>query len=264
MNIKQIYFKNRKIEFSVCGKGNVIVLLHGYIESYSAWADLQKELCKDFTVLAINLPGHGNSEIIEPIQTMSQMADAVDEIVKSLNISRFTLIGHSMGGYVTLEYLSKYSEKLNSYCLFHSSPFADSDEKKTERDRIIELIRQGKKEQLAKQHVEKTFSAKNLEKFKDKIKELTKIAVNTSAEATISVLEGMKIRKNHYDTMLQKKLKSFWIIGKEDNFINFEQISRTKLPENCELIVLNDSGHQGYIEEFEKTTEIIRSQLNKA
>lgn len=261
MITNKIIFQKAEIEFTVAGKGRAVVLLHGYMESLNVWDDFAEKLSQNYLVISIDLPGHGNSGVINEIHSMELMADVVDEVMSFLKIDKFTLIGHSMGGYVVMEYLSKYPEKLNSYCLFHSTPFADTEEKQNDRDRIIGLIKQGKKVQLAKNHVEKTFADENVEKFAQEIGFLKIIAVNTPDEGVISALKGMKFRKNHYQTMMDAKIPSLWILGKLDNFIPIDNVNQTKIPDNCEIFILEQSGHQGFIEQLEKSIDKIQKFL---
>ncbi len=259
MKIDKILFKNTNVEFYVKGKGKTktIVLLHGYMESFNVWGNFADKLSENYQIVAIDIIGHGNSGIVQDIHSIELMAEAVDEVIKYLKIKKFTLIGHSMGGYVTLEYLSKHQEKLESYCLFHSTPFADTEEKKAEREHIIELIKQGKKTQLAKKHVEKTFADINIKKYSTEIGFFKIIAVNTPDKGVIAALQGMKNRKDYYSVMKHTHIKGLWILGKQDNFININSINEIEIPSNCQLKILEKSGHQGYVEELEKSVSII-------
>ena len=50
------------------------------------------------------------------------------------------MIGHSMGGYVTLAFAGKYPEMLSGFCLFHSHAFADTRQDRENRDRTIQIV----------------------------------------------------------------------------------------------------------------------------
>ena len=258
MQTQKLKYKGKNIEFSKLGSGKTIVLLHGYLESLNVWDSFAEKLHKNFQIIAIDLPGHGNSSVFNITHSMELMAETVNEVVNFLEIDKFTLIGHSMGGYVAMEYVAKYPQKIEKFCLFHSTPFADSDEKIKERERIIELIKQGKKIQLAKNHVEKTFANENLSKYEQIIGFMKIIAINTPDEGVIATLNGMKTRQNHYETLKNTPIQCLWILGKKDNFININNLSKIKIPKNCKLKILENSGHQGYIEEEEKSIQIIK------
>jgi pimeloyl-ACP methyl ester carboxylesterase len=257
-----ITLNNKQVSFTDEGKGTPIVLLHGYIEALNVWEDIAKKLFENFRVITIDLPGHGNSPVFDKIHTMEFMADYVNEILTHLYINKCVMIGHSMGGYVTMEFLSKYPEKLTGFSLFHSTPFPDSEEKKQIRDRLINAIKQGKKVQLAKEHVEKTFAPENLSKFVQEIGFLKIIAINTSDEGTIAALEGMKIRKNHSQTLSNTPIPGLWIFGEKDNFISTKAKDLLKVPENIKIEILKNSGHQGFIEEKEKSLKILKDFIN--
>lgn len=257
--MKQIKFREKKIEYLVKGDGKVIVLLHGYIESLNVWDEFANELSKSYKVIAIDLPGHGNSEVIEVSHSMELMAEVVYSVLVAENIEKCTLIGHSMGGYVTMQFLEMYPEKLEAACLFHSTPFADDDDRKKIRDQIIDAIKAGKRILLAKEHVEKTFALQNLSKYAKEIGFLKVIAVNTSNEGTIAALDGMKNRKNHTATFSNSVIPILWILGAKDNFIPVDVKEKVLLPEKSKVVVLQNSGHQGFIEEFDLSVSIIKS-----
>ena len=257
-----IKYNDTKISYSDTGEGFPIVLLHGYLESLLVWENFSKKLKTTNRVISIDLPGHGNSESQSNIHTMKYMADSVNKVLEHLNVKECLMIGHSMGGYVTMEFLNNYPEKLKAICLFHSTPYADSEEKKQVRSRLIEAIEAGKHVSLAKEHVEKTFAPENLEKFVEQIGFLKIIAINTKPNGNIAALKGMKERKDFSTLLEQIKIPSLWIFGKRDNFIDIDILKKIKL-NNTKVSILNNSGHQGYIEEEEKSYEIIKEFLKE-
>ena len=125
-----IQFKGAKIHFTDTRKGRCIVLLHGFLESMEIWNEYVKLLSKRYRVICIDLPGHGKSENIGYVHTMELMADCVKEVLYSLQITKCVMIGHSMGGYVTLAFAEKHERNLRGFALFHSHAAPDSEEKK--------------------------------------------------------------------------------------------------------------------------------------
>ena len=88
-----------------------------------------------------DLPGSGQSEIIEDM-TMEGLAESVFQLLQQLNVDKCMMIGHSMGGYVTLAFVEKHPELIEGYGLFHSTAFADTEEKKAGRKKTIETIKE--------------------------------------------------------------------------------------------------------------------------
>lgn len=122
---ESFHYKNGKVHYTIRGTGKVIVLLHGYLESSEVWENISEKLSGKFRIICVDLPGHGLSDIYGDTHTMEFMATVIKELLVSLGIKKAFLIGHSLGGYVTLAFLELFPELLKGYCLFHSQPFPD-------------------------------------------------------------------------------------------------------------------------------------------
>ena len=86
-----------KIYVSDEGKGEPLVLVHGYLGSSEMW-NLQKDfLSKHFRIIAPALPGFGESNNIKSVDSINEMAKTIFQILDEKNIKDFHLMGHSMG-----------------------------------------------------------------------------------------------------------------------------------------------------------------------
>ncbi len=261
--IKSIVYKSSTIRFDDRGQGNPIVLLHGFMESLDVWDELADKLSDEFRIIAIDLPGHGKSGVIEQTHSMELMADVVKEIIDYLKLEKVLLVGHSMGGYVALEFLKDYPQNLAGLVLLHSTPMADSEERKRQRNEMIMDIKSGKKVKLAKEHVQKTFAKDNLDRFVQKIGFFKIIAINTSNDGIIAAIEGMKLRPDYREVLKNTNVPFLYILGKKDNFIPVETLENIELPKGSEVLIMDNSGHQGYVEEQEKVEERLRDFAKK-
>ncbi|HEX2933734.1 MAG TPA: alpha/beta hydrolase [Bacteroidales bacterium] len=245
-----IPFKNTFINYSDKGSGKPIVLLHGYLETHEIWDGFADELSKSFRVIAIDIPGHGKSGKIEPVHNMDLLAEAVDCVLSTLSIDKAFFVGHSMGGYVALACLANYLPKVSGICMFHSTPFADTEEKKANRDREIALIKEGKQESIFSVGVPKGFANDNLTPLKAKVDWAIGLARKCDPHGIIALLEGLKSRPDR-QTLLKSTTKPvLFILGKKDNFIPFDvmyAVAQHTL--NGEVLTLENSGHMGFIEE---------------
>ena len=79
-----LFFRGGKIHYSDSGKGAVIVLLHGYLESSEVWNGFAEKLASKFRVISVDLPGHGLSDIYGETHTMEFMATVVKELLDNL------------------------------------------------------------------------------------------------------------------------------------------------------------------------------------
>ena len=253
-------FKSSEIFYTDRGSGNVVVLLHGYLETNHIWDGFADELAKNFRVLSIDLPGHGKSGKVSEVHTMDLMAEAVDTVIKNLEIDKVFVAGNSMGGYVALAYLANYLHKVSGICLFHSTPFADSEEKKANRDREIEIIKQGKQDLLFTANPAKGFANDNLVRLKDKVEWTQKIAAQSPAEGIIALLEGMKIRPDRQELLKETYTPVLYILGRKDNYIPFDVMYPVaKRSPKGEILTLENSGHMGFIEEPGICSDVLKS-----
>ena len=240
------------------GKGVPIVLLHGYLESLDIWKPFSDRLREKFRTIRIDLPGHGKSGIIDEVHTMELLADVVRFVLDVSFIEKCILIGHSLGGYVTLAFADNYPNRLLGYCLFHSTPYPDSEEKKENRDKEIELVRAGKKDLIFSAHVPKEFYEGNLEHLQDEVNRARNIARNTPGDGIIATLEGMKRRPDRSSTVKNSPVNLLWILGEKDNYIAFNTMKKKiDMNDKGALFVLENSGHMGFLEEPDKSFERI-------
>lgn len=262
--LKSVPFHNSSVHFDELGSGKVIVLLHGYLETMAIWSDFAQNLAKQFRVITIDIPGHGKSGKVNEVHSMELMADAVNTVLTFLRIEKCFMVGHSMGGYVVLSFMAKYRYKLNGICLFHSTPFADTEEKKANRDREISIIKEGKKEILFNTNIPKGFATDNLEKFAARIAKAKEIAARNEDDGIIAILEGMKARPDRQNLLKETGLPVLFILGKKDNYIPFELMNEVaRRTATGEILALENSGHMGFMEEPEVCLSALTSFVNQ-
>lgn len=257
-------FKNHQIYFSDSGSGPALVFLHGYLESSEVWNGFSEKLSSDFRVVAIDLPGHGQSDIYGELHSMEFMAAGVNDLLKSLGIEKVLLIGHSLGGYVAMAFLELFPEMLSGYCLFHSHPFADSEPALEKRKREIEIVKMGKKHLIYPDNIKRMFADSNLERFSEALQRSKDIASYIPGDGIIAVLNGMMQRPSRLKIMEEGRVPCLWILGELDNYIPHETITAgVNLPANATVIKLKNSGHMGFIEEEELSLKLIKDFAEK-
>jgi pimeloyl-ACP methyl ester carboxylesterase len=255
-------FRGGGINYSDSGKGNTIVLLHGYLESSEVWNTFETRLTEFFRVISIDLPGHGLSSVYGEVHTMEFMAEAVKEIIGSLNIKKVFLAGHSLGGYVTLAFLELYPDNLSGYCLFHSQPFADPPAVIEKRKREIAIVMAGKKDLMYPDNISRMFAPPNLEIFTLALEKSKNIASRLPGEGIIAMLNGMIVRPSRLAFMEEGRVPCLWILGSMDSYIPCDFIqSKVNLPPNAKLVALEKSGHLGFVEEEDKSVAVLTEFL---
>jgi len=262
--ISFIEYRDTDLRYLDTGEGDVVVLLHGYLESIEIWEGFLDDLADHYRVVAVDLPGHGESGILCKVNTMTVMADAVKHVLDYLDIHRAVIIGHSMGGYATLAFAEIYPEITLGFVLFHSHGLPDTEEKKANRDREIELVRSGKKMQIVNVNIPRAFADENLEKFAREVQSAKEIAASTPDEGIICTLEGMKIRTDRRHVLKESIVPVMIIAGRKDNYIPFEMAAtHFNLAKKTDILILEHSGHMGFIEEKDKSLHGLLKFLKK-
>jgi len=256
---RSVEYKGGRLFYTVEGDGETIVLVHGYLESSEVWGEFAENLATDFRVISVDLPGNGKSSLYGDTHTMCFLADAIIRIIDSEKISKVTLVGHSLGGYVSLSIVERFPERLMGYVLFHSHPFADSDEVKRNRIREIDIVLSGKKAIIYPVNIPKMFADSNLDRFSEALEKSKMIASEHEADGIVSVLIGMMNRKARDIVMTHSGVPVMIILGTMDNYIDYgAMVKKVILPPGGQMVTLKGSGHMGFVEECELSTRLVR------
>jgi pimeloyl-ACP methyl ester carboxylesterase len=258
---RSLSYKGANISYRINGNGGTLVLLHGFTETQDIWNYFAKELSVKYRVITLDLPGHGASGCIGEIHSMELLADCVKAVLDDAGINDCIMIGHSMGGYVTLAFAEKYKEMIKGFGLFHSSALADSMEAKENRERAINLIRQNHTSFIAS-FIPDLFAPQNRERYKKEISELVDAAGKMTAPSIIAAQEGMKVRPDRIKVLANAECPVLFMLGKLDSRVPFDKaLLQAGLPNDAVLLSMGDVAHMGYIEARDKTLYAIRAFL---
>jgi len=250
---KTIQYNGKNIAYQIAGAGPALVLLHGFLESKSIWNGFLTQLQTDFTVLAIDLPGHGNSEVLAATHSMHLMAETVKTVLLHENLGKVVVAGHSMGGYVALQLAAENENMVNGVVLFHSHAGADSEQARENRLRTIEIVRKNRGGFIM-QFIPDLFDQRHVEKYADDIRKLQDDASQMTSEAIIAALSGMRERTGQLEFLSGTQIPVLFIIGKQDSRMPFNQLlQQAEAPGHSEILLLDNVGHMGYIESPVKT-----------
>ena len=253
--MNQLLYKNTKISYSDTGKGNAVVLLHGFLENQTMWQDLVPELSKKYRIITIDLLGHGESECLGYVHSMEENADAVRAVLSKLRIRKAIFVGHSMGGYVALAFAEMYPTKVKGLVLQNSTSKADSEEKKTNRDRAIKAVKKDYST-FVRLSITNLFSEENREKMIDEIEKVKIEALKTPLQGIVASLEGMKIRKDRETLLRSATFPMLLILGKKDGVLNYEDNLKQIENTNVKLVTF-PAGHMSHIENREELKTVL-------
>lgn len=238
--------KGIQINYYVEGKGDAIILLHGFLENSSMWSSLIPEITKTHKTISIDLLGHGKTDCLGYIHSMELMAEIVEAVLIYLKIKKSIFIGHSMGGYVALAFAEKNPETLIGLCLMNSTFEADDNERKLLRTRANDMVKSNFKN-MVRMSFTNLFSNESKILYKKELDSALNEALKTSLQGYIACNEGMKIRKNRAKLFINLPIKKSIIIGIKDPVIEPESIKKQLINSDVEIIEFPD-GHMSHIE----------------
>lgn len=249
------------LHYNISGNGEKkLVLLHGFMEDNTIWTDMEKHLSEEFTLIKIDLPGHGKSAVTLTLHSMDFMAEKVKEVTSHLALGKFHLLGHSMGGYTSLAYAEKHPEDLLSLTLFFSTTLADDEEKKKVRQRSIAVIDENY-ETFVKTSIPNLFSNNEKDILEGKIELAKAIALATDREGVKAAQLGMAERPDRTHLLETLDAKILVVAGRYDNAVKTENLLKA-LPEKTHLkTYVLDCGHNGHWEKPSICAEIINTEL---
>jgi pimeloyl-ACP methyl ester carboxylesterase len=245
---KNVRFKNGTIFFTDQGKGRAVVLLHGMLGSADNWKEISANLSKSYRVISIDLPGHGSSECFGYAHSMELMAKSVKAVMDGLKLKRYVFVGHSMGGYVALAFAEIFPDNLRGLCLFHTTSYADTPERRSDRDRAINLIRQNRRVYTSST-IKNLFAGKNLKYLKEEIAFANSIAAKSSKQGMVAALLGMRDRPGRDIVLGLVDYPIMTVIGEQDTLVPASQLlEQSKLIRHPFVLYLEHDGHMGFLE----------------
>ncbi len=249
-----------KLNLRAKGKGNPLVLLHGFPMNSKVWDHFSDLLAEDFKVVTIDLPGFGNSPLLRTPFTISDVAQEIHECLSENKIVDCVIIGHSMGGYVVLNLIEKYAREFSGFGLFHSTAYADTEEKKQSRTKVIEFIDKNGVNSFTSNFISPLFVNPNNPDI-DKVRD---IAIQSTAQSVKGYTLAMRERPDLTSVLKTFKNPILFLSGEKDAGIPVETIlEQSSLAFNPEVHVLKGVAHMGMFENPAETSQIIKSFAEK-
>ncbi len=216
-----------------------VLLLHGYLESQEIWKELAELL--NFNVITLDLLGHGTNSR-DNFLSISEMAQDVMSKLRDENIHLYSIVGHSMGGYVAMELFEK-DESCEKVVLLNSNFWEDSDEKKQDRLRVIDAVNHNKL-RFVKEVIPNLFA--NPQDYEGLINELIKTAGKMTEKGIGNASLAMRNRKDKTFLLESNPNKVLVIQGVNDPVMPLK-LMQSKIPQKVRLEQL-PGGHMSWCE----------------
>lgn len=240
-----------KIFTTLEGNGPPLLILHSYWGNLCLFDQLTTSLSVNNKVIRIDLPGHGNSGIPPPDYTFDNFVPILSELLIRLNVlEKISIIGHSMGGYVAMAFAVAFPQKTAVLILMHSPIRSADDQSIKLRNREKNLLLRGKMELMLQLTVTSNFAPENILKMKKEIALLFQTAEQVTPEGALSTIYALNHRSGYFEGLQSAQYPVLIIIGKYDKVYRAdEQIDDANKIPGASVLVLNHSGHMGFMEE---------------
>lgn len=247
---KSFTFKGSRINYKVTGTGSDVVLLHGFGEDSTIWDSQVEELEKVCKLTIPDLPGSGSSALVaEGNVSMDTYAEAVNALLQEEEITSCVLLGHSMGGYITLAFAEKFPEKLLAFGLVHSTAFSDTEEKIATRRKGIQFMRDHGAHAFLKTSIPNLFAESFKKQHPEVINDLISKAAAFGDEALIRYYEAMISRPDRTDVLRNSQVPVLFVAGTEDNAAPLQDVlKQVHLPDAAHIQIMEDTGHMSMLE----------------
>jgi pimeloyl-ACP methyl ester carboxylesterase len=116
----QIELHGRRVIYRVAGSGPPVVLIHGMLNSSSHWRSVALNLASDYTVIAPDLIGHGDSAAPRGDYSMGAHAASIRDLLAAIGVERASIVGHSLGGGVAMQFFYQFPQRVERLVLISS------------------------------------------------------------------------------------------------------------------------------------------------
>lgn len=239
------------------GRGDALVLLHGFPLDYHMWDAQIERLSDRYRVIAPDLRGFGASRRSDPF-TLESLADDIHLFLEQLVALPCVLGGLSMGGYVAQAYAKKYPRDLRGLILVDTKAEGDSAEAKQGRQKMIELVRSSGAKAVAEAMIPKMLAEGTRKSRPEVVKTVRGIMENCPAQTIEHALVALRDRPDLTGDLPSIGVPTLVIVGDEDAITppKFSELMRDRIP-TAKLEVIRGAGHLAPVEQPEQVNRAI-------
>lgn len=224
------------------GSGKILVLIHGFLGGIAIFDKIMDPLRQKFDVIAIDLPGHGESEVGEDKEyTMQRYAEEVVEVLLKEKVQNANWLGHSMGGYITLAALETKLFPIDKAILLYSTDVDDTAEAIEKRQKQQEEIQETGVGSFVDGIIDQFLSP---DAKTEDILLAKEVAYEATAEGLIVALEAMTTRTDQRKLVANIDFPLLIIEGEQDHAVKPIETYNRYVQK-----VTTNTGHLGMLEE---------------
>jgi pimeloyl-ACP methyl ester carboxylesterase len=253
-----------KLHYSEAGQGTPVVLLHGFPLTSAIWTQQQRQLALRYRVITPDLRGHGQSPAPAGVYEMKSLAGDVLALLDSLEIEQAVIMGHSLGGYVTLAAWRLAPARFLALGLIDSQAGADTAEGRQGRLQLAEKVAAQGSQVAADAMLPKLF-APGVTAGDPVWEQVRGMILNTQRAGIIGALHGMAARPDSNPILPTIDVPVLVVAGDKDQIIlTAKAEALASATPNAKLKVIASAGHMTMLEQPAATTAAIDDFLRAA
>ena len=249
-NLK-LMVNNMQVNYTDMGpdEAPVIIFIHGFPLDKSMWDNQVEIFHEQFRVITYDIRGHGESDTGNEPFSIDLFVDDLIRFMDAIKISRASLCGLSMGGYIALHAIEHYPERFEALVLCDTTCKADSPQAKVKRLNTVESIIKDGVVNYALESVRNLFAPDSFSSKDAEINAVKKMILNTSELSLCSTLLALSARKESCSILPEINVPVLIMVGKEDG-ITPPKVARLlhKSIKNSTLQVIEGAGHLSNLE----------------
>ncbi|MBB4826087.1 2-succinyl-6-hydroxy-2,4-cyclohexadiene-1-carboxylate synthase [Sporosarcina luteola] len=246
-----------------------IVFLHGFTGSTLTWRDTMKSLKDDFSVYAVDLIGHGKTSVPLAFSRYSMEEQVADLhcLFEKLGLSRFVLVGYSMGGRLALGYAAQHPDNIGALILESASPGLQKEEERLARQTsdaslAERIVKEGMVcfidywENIPLFHSQKTLPLEKQRAIRKERMNQTQIGLANSLQGF-----GTGSQPSYWEVLNKLEVPVLLVTGELDTkFVTIAREMKKELP-NASQVIVPQAGHAIHVEKPELFVTIVKEYL---
>jgi 3-oxoadipate enol-lactonase len=244
-----------KLFYEEYGRGKPIIFIHGYPLDHTIWLPLVPSLQKYARLILPDLRGHGKSPAPAGIYSMELLAADILALMDKLGLSSAFIAGHSVGGYIALQFARDFPGRLSGLALIASHCYGDTPEQKLNRLATAEKVERTGKADFIMEPMLTNLTPSPVVQEKIKL-----IIENAKPKGVAGILRGMAQRRETCDVLSNLDIPVVIIAGDSDNHLPVEIAQ--KMSDSMKkpwLEIISSAGHMPMLESPKKVIKILRA-----
>ena len=244
------------INYTLTGQGPCLVLIHGFTDNLTMWYNQIPAFSKSHQVLAVDVRGHGETEVTDGPYSMDTFADDLNNTLEALKIEEACILGYSMGGRIALAFALKYPEKATGIVFANSGvmgpgaapPPEQAAEMAERRQQMMDMMASGDVTEIADFMTERSLSPGFRDKAPDIFQKYKEVKMKNSAAAYQTIVEGMAAAMADPPDLSLLKCPALVIAGEKDGFMPLDTAHYMERTIKDATLSVFPTGHAAAIE----------------